>query len=297
MRPRHIINSSVCCVSLIFLASSAYAAGLWDSRRDNDNYGSKETYGSQGAYRGGAYRNDGRYAQPASPYYGHSPQQRPQRSAAPQPRSADYYRRPPSSGQRYDGRDQPSHAPGISGSLYVPLGLEAFIAPTLGVGYAYRLNHYSNVRGELNFGRASKTKEIDGAGYNFKFKVFNAGVYYDYFPFSDTDMRLVAGLVFNGSKIEGDAKVGNLGLTGEITLPRLAPYFGIGFGHGTAKARSGIGFFGDLGFYYGSSKAKLGTSGTESYSDEIKERTKKLEDYADDFKLIPVIRGGVNFSF
>lgn len=90
------------------------------------------------------------------------------------------------------------------------------------------------------------------------------GLYMDVFPFASSAFRFTGGAIINGDTLtataipnaDGNYKIGNdfvpaLGgaPTAKATMPRVMPYFGVGYGH--KKPVRGIGVTFDLGVAYG----------------------------------------------
>jgi|GEM_PF-447382 len=183
----------------------------------------------------------------------------------------------------------------------------------IGGGYSYSINNNLGVRAEYTkFSFDLNDKESGNLKYDAKFNSSHKSVYVDYFPFAGT-FRLTAGLAKRNFGIDAygyaDEKngisIGNtdlspheiadyknkLGLNGDISAhadikwKKTAPYFGLGWGHGSSK---GFGFVADIGVYLGKPKVNLKTSDalyeiadTKLKLDDIQPKLEKdLNDFA-----------------
>jgi hypothetical protein len=174
-----------------------------------------------------------------------------------------------------------------------------------------------NARVGLNYASYSYDGNTSDVEYDFKLKLATVDALLDYHPF-DSGFRVSGGVVYNGNKIEANAKPKNgtytlngrtypsalVGkLDGNIDFRKAAPYLGIGWGNAVQAAGWGFGM--DLGVtFQGSPKTALTNSGctapalvcTQIASDVATENA-KLADEVKDFKLYPVVRVGVSYRF
>ena len=174
-----------------------------------------------------------------------------------------------------------------------------------------------NARVGLNFASYSYDGNTSDVEYDFKLKLATVDALLDYHPF-DSAFRVSGGVVYNGNKIEANAKPKNgtytlngrtypsslVGkLDGNIDFRKAAPYLGIGWGNAVQAAGWGFGM--DVGVtFQGSPKTALTNSGctapapvcTQIASDVATENA-KLADEVKDFKLYPVVRLGVSYRF
>ena len=171
-----------------------------------------------------------------------------------------------------------------------------------------------NARAGLNYASYSYDGNTSDVDYAFKLKLATVDALLDYHPF-DSGFRVSGGVVYNGNKIEANAKPKNGSYTlngrtypsalvgkldGNIDFRKAAPYLGIGWGNAVQAAGWGFGM--DLGVtFQGSPKTALTNSGctapalvcTQIASDVAAENAKLAEEVKD-FKLYPVVRVGVS---
>lgn len=175
-----------------------------------------------------------------------------------------------------------------------------------------------NARFGINGATGDEQDSTDDVDYNFKLKLSNIDALVDYFPMKGA-FRLTSGLVYNGNKIDTQARasegtftlndrtyaastVGNL--NGEIKFNKIAPYLGIGFGNAAAADKT-WGFSSDFGvLFQGSPKTSLSNTGcTASASvcsqiaSDVQVENGVLKEDVKDFKLLPVIRFGISYKF
>ncbi|KQQ89348.1 histidine kinase [Massilia sp. Leaf139] len=175
-----------------------------------------------------------------------------------------------------------------------------------------------NARVGLNYAGYSYDGSTSDLDYEFKLKLATADALLDFHPF-DGAFRLSGGVVYNGNRIDADAKPAANGtytingraystaqvgkLNGKIDFRKTAPYLGIGWGN--AVKNTGWGFAMDLGVaFQGSPKTSLASHGCSApalvcnqiASDVAVENAKLAED-AKDFKAYPVIRVGLSYRF
>ncbi len=181
--------------------------------------------------------------------------------------------------------------------VYGSLGTEG-----AGVGIQFMGRPSGNLRAEINSFNYNKDKTVDDINYRVDLKHISQSLLYDYRPYQGA-FRLTTGVGINQSKLDfsgvtnqSDPVFGNRGTArGQVELPPVMPYFGIGLGLG--KSTSGIGFYADLGAYVGSPKLKsFSLTDPTNNTSEADER-RKLEDELKSFKFYPVGKVGISYQF
>jgi hypothetical protein len=174
-----------------------------------------------------------------------------------------------------------------------------------------------NARVGLNYASYSYDGNTSDVDYDFKLKLATVDALLDYHPFA-SGFRVSGGVVYNGNKIEANAKPKNGSYTlngraypsalvgtldGNVDFRKAAPYLGIGWGN--AVQATGWGFGMDLGVtFQGSPKTSLTNSGCTApalvcaqLARDVAAENAKLADEVKDFKLYPVVRVGVSYRF
>ncbi|WP_240975480.1 hypothetical protein [Paraburkholderia aromaticivorans] len=83
-----------------------------------------------------------------------------------------------------------------------------------------------------------------------------------------------------------------------VTLPRVMPYLGIGYGHKPVSKGFGMTF--DLGVAYGRPRASYNVPAIYSMftpQSNIDEQERKISDKVERYKLYPVLQIGVSYRF
>lgn len=174
-----------------------------------------------------------------------------------------------------------------------------------------------NARVGVNYASYSYDGNTSDVDYDFKLKLATVDALLDYHPFA-SGFRVSGGVVYNGNKIEANAKPKNGSYTlngrsypaalvgkidGNVDFRKAAPYLGIGWGNAVQAAGWGFGM--DLGVtFQGSPKTSLTNSGCTApalvctqLANDIATENAKLADEVKDFKLYPVVRVGVSYRF
>jgi len=193
---------------------------------------------------------------------------------------------------------------------------------TPGAGVEISMPFTSNFGGRLGvnylIGAYNTTQE--GIEYKADLNLFSIAGFVDWHP-TGGSFRLSGGLLYNGNKVEGKAKIGdtiNIGdatytaaqvgtLKAKATFADIAPYAGIGWDTSFGKGKQ-WGFVCDFGVVYQDSPgikltAKGGTLSDPDHPDyplflaELEKEQKSLEKNVKDFKWYPVITVGLMFRF
>ncbi len=150
--------------------------------------------------------------------------------------------------------------------------------------------------------------------YNFDLSLKSLSVLLDWHPFQGS-FRISGGVLYNGNKIEADAKssdtydIGDKTYTaeqvgtldGKIDFDAVAPYLGLGWDTSFGK-KNGFGFLFEIGaIYQGSPKADLSASGpiagNQEFIDNLAKEESNLQSNLDDFKYYPVATVGLSYRF
>ena len=195
------------------------------------------------------------------------------------------------------------------------------IQPYLGVGTAgatlgarYNINENFAVSGDINgfaYNKSFTAKNVDFDG---KLKMFNAGVYGDYFPFAD-NFHISAGLIFGNDKVDATAKhnaystiklngvtynfTPNDKIDAQVKFAKVRPYLGIGY---ASRSEKGFGFFANVGVAYGKMKTDVSPSAIlralPDFDYNLEQERNKIQDKANKYlKFYPVVKFGVSYAF
>lgn len=190
----------------------------------------------------------------------------------------------------------------------------------LGVHLSTPIASKLNARVGLNYASYNYSGHTSDVDYDFKLKLATFDALLDYHPF-DSAFRVSGGLVYNGNKIEANAKPNGNGtytinghtyttaaaaagaINGKIDFRKAAPYLGIGWGN--AANGKGLGFAMDLGVtFQGSPKTQLVNSGCTApaalcsqLNNDVVAENAKLADKVNNFRAYPIVRLGVSYGF
>jgi hypothetical protein len=198
-------------------------------------------------------------------------------------------------------------APASAADVYGGLG-------TTGVelGYALKLAPNTGVHIDAEFLNLKRKVEDNGATYDARMKFAAAGVYGNLF-LTDS-FRFTGGAVIGSRKITGTgvSSGGTITVNGvsyvvaageTITLdakfPSVAPYLGLGFGHG-GSGDGGLGFYCDFGAVFGKPKVKLTPSAgllTQVGQANVDAEQAKLQDKMNKLRAYPVLKLGLAYGF
>lgn len=193
---------------------------------------------------------------------------------------------------------------------------------TTGVGFhaTIPLRENLNARlglGYLGYSHEGSTRDMD---YRLKLKANTYDALLDWYPSRESGFRITGGLAFNGNKIEargepdrnGNFTIGgntysaaDVGaVKGKVSFNKIAPYLGNGWGRGGDKEK-GWSFSTDVGvLFQGSARTTLRSSGCSAgaavcgqFGADLARENQALRKEADRFKLYPVVRIGVSYTF
>ena len=186
-------------------------------------------------------------------------------------------------------------------------------AGTLGLGAEINYPFSSNmsVSVGINTFSQSETDNIDGNEYDVDVDLQTFSVLFNYHPFNGT-FRITAGAMLNNNELSLTAKpnaanqyeingvpydagvVGKLEAT--VDFNRIAPYVGIGLGHGTS---SGLSFTLDVGvLLQGEPDVDLESDYADpTFQANLAQEEASAEDDISDFDVYPVIALGLSYRF
>ena len=182
-----------------------------------------------------------------------------------------------------------------------------------GVGAALPLTSWAGVHAEFEGLGFSHSFNVSGNDYDGHLKLLQGGLYLDLFPFSSSGFRLTAGALINDDELTGQAvpnAQGNYKIGDEfvpavgpapsttITLPRVMPYLGIGYGHKPVSKGFGLTF--DLGVAYGRPRTTYNVPAIYSQltsQANIDQEEQNISNKVERYKVYPVVQIGVSYRF
>lgn len=177
-------------------------------------------------------------------------------------------------------------------------------------GVAERLGGTTGLRASAEFLSLGRDFERNGASYDTRLKFSSLGLYGDYFV--GGGFRLTGGALLGTRKATGKAIATNGTITingttypaagesvdAEVKFPSASPYLGIGYGH--HQSGKGLSLYVDLGAAWGKADAKLTPSAgilAAAGQANIDAEQANLQESADRFKVYPVLKFGIGYSF
>jgi hypothetical protein len=209
----------------------------------------------------------------------------------------------------------------LSAGASAQVGITADLGTT-GAGFHLVVPMEATLNGRFgaNYMPHEFNKTSNGIDYDVKGKLQTFDILFDWYLREGSTFHVTGGLVYNGNRFDATADPGQFGsfklngktystasagvLTGRIDYRKAAPYLGIGWGN-ALKPGKGWGFSADLGaFFQGKPNVKLESVGcttstavcTALASDVAAEQL-RLSNEVDAFKVYPVVRASLNYSF
>lgn len=198
-----------------------------------------------------------------------------------------------------------------AGEAYVKVGL-----PGVVVGYAHAVNDQLGLRVDAGTtGRIARDRTESGVPYRATAQYNRVGLFGDYRPFGGR-FRLTAGLTVNEASLKLDSRfdgvtpvtINDTPLTpsaadffrARVKIPRLTPYFGIGWGHHPQEA--GLGFVADLGVSIGKAKVTVDQNLVENHPGLISQadvdaETRQLKDEVGKLRILPHVAVGMSYRY
>lgn len=212
-------------------------------------------------------------------------------------------------------------AAGTSAQAQVGAAVTADLGTTgAGLHLVVPMESTLNGRFGANYLKHDFDKRSGGVDYTADAKLRTYDVLFDWYVLSDSSFHLTGGLVYNGNKVTAQGKPNAGGsftlngntytaaqvgtLNGEITFRRAAPYLGVGWGNAlTPNKRWNV--MADAGvIYQGKARVKLvslgctfSTTVCNNVARDVALERADLQKDADDFKVYPVLRANVSYSF
>ncbi|QGZ66899.1 hypothetical protein FAZ98_32735 [Paraburkholderia acidisoli] len=182
-----------------------------------------------------------------------------------------------------------------------------------GLGGALNLGPHFGVRADAEGLGFSHDFTAGDNRYSGHLTLAQGGLYMDVFPFASSAFRFTGGAIINGDTLtaaalpnaDGNYKIGNDFVpavggapTAKATMPRVMPYFGVGYGH--KKPVRGFGVTFDLGVAYGKPHVDYSVPGIyqlfvsqQDIADEEHDLTSKIEKY----HWYPVVQVALTYRF
>ena len=201
------------------------------------------------------------------------------------------------------GEDLPSVQP------YLGLGTTGGV-----LGARYNINELFAISGDIQGFSYKKNVTANSADFDAKLKMFDVGIYGDYFPFAN-NFHISIGALFGNDKVTADAKLSKLGtiklngttyhlnpgesVNAEVKFQKVRPYIGFGY---ASRSQKGFGFFANLGVAYGKMDTTADASATlraiPGFNYNLDKERQKIEDKANKYlKFYPVFKLGVSYAF
>ncbi|MFK3740655.1 hypothetical protein [Massilia sp. TN1-12] len=212
-----------------------------------------------------------------------------------------------------------------SAGAQVGLGVTADVGTT-GVGAHLVVPMETNLNGRfgINYVKHDFDSTAHAVHYDVKGKLQTIDLLFDWYLREGSDMRVTAGVLYNANRLSADARPdasGNIALNGHawpasiigkvignVDYRKAAPYIGIGWGNALKPAKGGktgwnYGF--DAGVYYqGNANVHLASADCRSIAlvcslvaSDVAAEAERLKKHLDDFKVYPVLRASVGYSF
>lgn len=185
---------------------------------------------------------------------------------------------------------------------YQPFSLGAEIGTTGpgGIG-SWRFTDHLGVSGGMDYlSYTINNRKIQNASYSGNLRLQSEFATLDYFPSKTSSFHISAGVLLNQIQVSASSPnttigtyTGPLGLS--IQYQPVDPYLAIG---GNLYFDSGhhVSLSGSLGAaYFGNSRITL--SSTEPANNDVINETSKIQKYANDLRVFPVVKIALNISF
>lgn len=193
---------------------------------------------------------------------------------------------------------------------------------TTGVGVHLVVPMESTLNGRfgINYFKHDFDKRSGLVDYHMDGKLQTYDVLFDWYLMSQSSFRVTGGLMYNGTRFNAKGKAAGDGkftfngntytaadvgtLNGEVTFRRAAPYLGIGWGNALTPNKR-WNFSSDIGvFYQGKARVNLVSLGCTTsnavcgaLARDVNVEELRLSEEASDFKVYPVLRASVSYSF
>ncbi|MFN3792452.1 hypothetical protein [Massilia sp.] len=212
-------------------------------------------------------------------------------------------------------------AASASAQAQVGAALTADLGTTgAGVHLVVPMESTLNGRFGANYLKHDFDKRSGLVDYKLDGKLATFDVLFDWYVIPHSSFRLTGGILYNGTRFKAlgtpsasgsftfngnTYSTGDLGaLKGEVNFRRAAPYIGIGWGNALTPNKR-WNFHADLGvFHQGKARVNLiayGCTGSQTFckqlASDVNVEELRLQEQVSDYKIYPVLRGGVSYSF
>lgn len=199
----------------------------------------------------------------------------------------------------------------LAGEPYVKVGL-----PGVVIGYAHSVNEQLGLRIDAGTsGNISRDRTESDVPYRGRLKYNRVGLFGDYRPFGGR-FRLTAGLTVNDASLKLDSRFdGATSVTinettitpsaadyfrAHVKIPRLTPYFGIGWGQ--EPRETGFGFVADIGVSIGKAKVTIDQNLVENHpglisQEDVDAETRDLKDKVGKLRILPHVAVGMSYRY
>jgi hypothetical protein len=208
-----------------------------------------------------------------------------------------------------------------AGAAQAQVGITADLGTT-GAGFHVVVPMESNLNGRFgaNYFKHDFDRRTDQVNYAIEGKLQTFDILFDWYVRDGSPFHLTGGLVYNGNRFDVTAQGDQLGqltlnghsyyapdvgiVKGHVDYRKAAPYLGVGWGN-ALKSQGHWSFNADLGaFFQGNPNVTLGGYGCtiskqlcDVIANDIAAERLRLKDDIDSFKVYPVLRASLNYSF
>lgn len=187
----------------------------------------------------------------------------------------------------------------------------------IGVGAALNINSWFGMHADFNAINFSHNFSVGGNRYEDGVRLRQGGIYGDFFPWSNSGFRIIAGLRLTDDEVSGNSVPTNGSYTfkGKITpafpreyatatlkYPTVMPYLGVGYG--LRPAAKGFGLAAELGVAYGiphpsyTLSPALTQAAGPALSQEIAATgLQQLREKASPYRWYPTVQIGISYHF
>jgi hypothetical protein len=183
----------------------------------------------------------------------------------------------------------------------------------IGVGYAYSVTSFANVRGEFDGFSLTHSFTSGDVNYDAKLNLYHGGLFVDLFPAASVvPFHFTAGMLIGGDNIDANANPmsGTYSINGvtvnangetihaKAKFPTVRPYVGFGFGHGTQSKGLSASF--DAGVAFGRPHVDYDVPAdivTAAGQENVNAEEADLQNKVDRLRFYPIIKIGVTYRF
>ncbi|MGH8856370.1 MAG: hypothetical protein ACREWI_19070 [Telluria sp.] len=210
---------------------------------------------------------------------------------------------------------------GASAHAQVGAALTADLGTT-GAGFHVVVPMESTLNGRFgaNYFKHDFNQRSGQVDYKLDGKLATFDVLFDWYVLSNSSFRLTSGVLYNGTRFNAVGVPGAGGsftfngttysatdigsLKGDVSFRRAAPYVGIGWGNALTPNKR-LNFSADIGaFYQGKAQVNLIPLGCTTSNEvcvklarDVAVEELRLSEEASDYKVYPVLRASISYSF